>query len=176
LEDRIMKIALAAAAVAAVAFASPALAADAPQINWYGNVGYANVDASGGPALDTVNVRVGGRSTHFGIEGEASVGLGDKNDSGAKVKVQDEYAAYAVGFLPVSPNADVFARIGYGRTDIKASAGGFSATAGEDSVNYGVGGQYMWGANGVRADYTYLNFQNGGGHANAWGLSFVRKF
>jgi len=171
-----MKLALAAAAAAAFAVASPALAADAPAINWYGNLGYANVDASGGPALDTVIARVGGKTTYFGGEIEAATGLGEKTDSGVKVKVQDEIAAYAVGFYPVAPNADIFARVGYGRTELKASAGGSSVTAGENSWNYGVGAQYFWGANGVRGDYTYMDFQNNGGHANAWGVSYVRKF
>lgn len=170
-----MKLALAAAAVAAFAVASPVLAADAPAINWYGNVGYSNVDTSG-PNLNNITARVGGKTTYFGGELEASTGLGDTTDAGVKYKVQDQIAAYAVGFYPVAPNADIFARVGYGRTELKGTSGGVSATAGENSWNYGVGAQYFWGANGVRGDYTYMDFQNNGGHANAWGLSYVRKF
>lgn len=174
-----MKIAYAAAAlVAAAAFAAPALAGDGPHINWYGNVGYTDLNASDGD-LGAVTGRVGGRGTHFGIEAEGSFGVNTVTSGGANVKLNSQYGAYAVAYAPVADgNADLFARVGYLRTNFHASAGGLSGSSSFNGYGVGVGGQYFFGhgANGVRADYTYEHFENVGGHANVYGISYVRKF
>jgi hypothetical protein len=125
-----MKLAFAAAAVAAVAIASPAFAGDAPKVNWYGNIGYTDFNFSDGD-LGAVTARVGARSVHWGVEAEGSTGVGSTNISGIDFKLQDQYALYGVVFAPIdNGNGDLFARIGYGRTTLKASAGGFSASGG----------------------------------------------
>jgi len=169
-------IATAAIAAAIAVVASPALAADSmPQINWYGNLGYSAADF-GDATLNNIDARFGGRTAHLGVEGEVATGLGDKTVSGVKVKVNSSYALYGVGWLPVDEHTDVFARVGFGHDDLRASLGGVSTTTGRGTWNYGAGIQYAWGANGVRADYTYHDLQNGGGHANVYGLAYVRKF
>jgi hypothetical protein len=90
--------------------------------------------------------------------------------------MSDQYAAYAVGYLPVSPNADLLARIGYGNTDFHGSVPGGAFNGGDTSWNWGVGGQYFFDAhNGVRADYTRANYEHGP-DANVWGVAYVRKF
>ena len=56
-------------------------------------------------------------------------------------------------------------------------AAGVSSTAKADSINYGVGAQYSWGANGIRGDYTRHDFRGSGAdEADAWTVAYVRKF
>jgi hypothetical protein len=168
---------IAASTAAAVLVAAPAFAQTAPlgNVSYYVNLGYTNLDAdnAGTPDLSAITGRVGARfGKYLGIEGEASGGLG--NDRG--VHLNDQYAGYGVGYLPVLPNADLFARIGYGATDFH----GYGVTPAyggqDDSWNWGVGGQYFFdGANGVRADYTRSNYDHGP-DANTFGVAYVRKF
>ena len=85
---------------------------------------------------------------YVGVEGELSAGVGDDHiDLGGVrtgVHVNDQYAGYAVGFLPVTPNADLLARIGYGATDLNLSQPGRSFHDSVTSWNAGVGGQYFF--------------------------------
>jgi hypothetical protein len=168
-----MKLALAFAAAAAIAAATPALAGDAPAISWYGNLGYTANSFSDG-TLNSVTGRLGGRSAHIGLEAEASAGLGDTTISGFKVGVKDQYAGYLVGFLPIE-NGDFFARVGYGTFATRAPYG---LGASVSTTNVGVGGQWFLkgGHNGVRVEYTYMKPSSSDGHFNAYGLSYVRKF
>ncbi len=174
-----MKLMFAAAALAAAAMATPALAADGPVINWYGDLGYTATDFGGGVDLGTITGRIGARSMHFGVEGEVAGGVTSKDVSGVSLKENDEYALDAVLFAPMgNGNGDLFIRAGYGRTELKASCCGTSVTVGDNAWNAGIGGQYFFNGskNGVRADYTYYDLTNGGGHVNAYTLSYVRKF
>ena len=170
---------VAASAVAMAAVAAPAFAQGAaPQVTGYANLGYSLVDTQGAPNLSAVQGRLGARiAQYFGVEGEAGFGVGSKRLSGVDVKVKSTVAAYAVGFLPVQPNFDVFARVGYGHDTVKATLAGVSASAGEDSVNYGGGAQYFFTAkDGLRAEYTRHDLRHNGGDANVWSISYVRKF
>jgi hypothetical protein len=81
----------------------------------------------------------------------------------------------------VSPNAELFGRIGFGVTEIEfeVSGPGFSDSASESegTIGLGVGGQYFFdGLNGVRAEYTRYDFQDDGGDIDAVSISYVRKF
>ena len=181
-----MKFSTLAASAAAVAALLPAAAmAQTAPVNtgtsFYGTLGYADTD------LDHVNLgsiqgRLGARfGQYFGVEGELAGGVkDDKVDVGgveAKVKLNHQEAIYGVGFLPISPNFDLLARVGYGHSDGSGSVAGVTADAKGDSWNYGVGGQYSFdGKNGIRADYTREQFQNKGGDANVWSVAYVRKF
>ncbi len=168
----------AASAVALVAFAAPAFAQSAPvDLGVYGNLGYSYVDADAAH-FNVIDGRLGVRThKYLGAEAELGFGLGSEDVGAASVKLKDSYAGYVVGFLPVAPNADLFARVGYGHSSLKASAGGASATDGENSVNYGAGGQYFVTAHdGVRAEYTRYDFNHNGGAANVWSVAYVRKF
>lgn len=172
--------AAAVAAMLAPAAAAQAQEAAAAKAGAYVNITAGLVDA--GADLWAAGGRVGYRFNDWvGVEGEAAIGLkgDDVTVSGvsAHAKLSHEAAAYVVGFLPVDENTDVFARVGYGTTKIKASALGVSGSASEESFNFGVGAQYFYdGVNGVRADFTRYEFQDGGGHANAWTVSYSRKF
>ncbi len=180
-----MKALCAAASVAAISLAAAAVAPTAavaqetPVSNVYATAGYAHVDG------DRVNLgalqgRLGYRANAWlGVEGEAAFGVRDDdvNIAGAPVNVdlKHQVAAYVVGFAPVGANTDLFARIGYGTTKIKGSAGGISASDDGNSWNYGVGAQHHFdGVNGVRIDWTRHDFD--GGNADVWAVAYTRKF
>ncbi|MFP5448042.1 MAG: porin family protein [Alphaproteobacteria bacterium] len=178
-----MKSLITAAATLAVLAVAPAAAqaqsVSAPEI--YGSVGYAHADA-GDFDLGAIQGRLGAKlSPYFGVEGELAAGVKDDSITvggvNADVELNHSAAIYGVGFLPVSPNADLFARVGYGTTEAEVSAVGASAKADGESWNYGVGGRYFIDANnGFRADYTRQEFQDDGGSADVWAVGYVRKF
>lgn len=148
---------------------------------WYGTGGYTHLDADGGD-LGAITGRVGARlSPNFAVEGEGSFGVRDQDITVAGVngKIEHQYdaAIYGVGVLPVSPNFELFGRLGYGTTKIKASAAGVSASDDGESFNYGLGAQYFLDAqNGLRADWTRRDFRDDGGEADTYGVSYVRRF
>jgi outer membrane immunogenic protein len=160
----------AAAAASALALAAPAFA------ETYVNLGYSMTDSED-VNLGAVTGRLGWKSaTPFGVEGEASFGVDDDELGGVKVELDSQWAIYGTATASVSDTAQVFARIGYGSTDIKASAGSISASGSDESWNFGVGGQFFFsGDNGVRADYTRMDFDEGG-DADVWSISYVRRF
>jgi hypothetical protein len=179
-----LKIALTASAAAAAvlgiaAFAAPAMAQDANSgVTYYGNLGYTGVDSKG-TDLSAIDGRLGARfGRYLGVEGEAAFGVNsDSVGSGTNVRLNNAEAVYGVAYLPVRPNIDLFARVGYGGEDYHFS-GAFPGHDNTNSWNYGVGAQYFWdGKDGVRGDYTRVD---GTGHsapdANTWGVNFVRKF
>src|SRR6185312_13879395 len=162
-----MKSLVAFAALAAVAaVAAPASAQTLPSylapVSYTGQVAYTGIDTQGAD-LGAVTFRLGADlGKYFGVEGDGSFG-----GVATKLHLNDQYAGYGVVRYPLLPNANVFARVGYGHSDVKASAtaGGLSAsqTVGLDSWNYGAGANYFFDAkNGVRAEYTRYDFQDRG--------------
>ncbi|MDH4386594.1 MAG: porin family protein [Caulobacter sp.] len=174
-----MKSLMIAASLAALSVAAPALAQDNP-VTVYGTVGYANTDADG-VNLGAIQGRIGARyGQYLGLEGELAGGV--KSDEikivGTRYDVDLNYqaAVYGVGYLPVAPNADLFARVGYGKSKIDVSGPFAAGSADGESWNYGVGGQYFFTEkDGVRVDLTRHDFDNGG-DADVVGVSYVRKF
>jgi outer membrane immunogenic protein len=169
----------AAALLAAVpAMAQPELGPMTPQI--YGALGYGNFDDHSDTSA--VQGRLGVRAgKYFGVEGEAATGFatGQTHVLGGDdhVRLKGEYAGYAVGYLPVLPNADLFARVGYGATDTEVTGPGLDVGNYRSGVTYGAGAQYFFnGPNGVRADYTRMDFGPTTGQSNVWSLAYVRKF
>lgn len=186
-----MRILIAAAALCALPVAALAQTAT-PPTGLYGTLGYADAH------IDSVNLgviqgRLGWRYNNWlGFEGELAGGV--KSDTSTitvagvavntKVKANDGEAIYGVGFLPLSNNFDLLARVGYGHFSVKASATAVgtqisaSQTAEGDSWNYGVGAQYYFDAqNGVRGDYTHQEFTgNNSGHADVWSIAYSRRF
>lgn len=173
-------IALAAFLPAAASAQTAAPANTAP--TFYGTLGYTDTNL-GQLNLGSIQGRVGARfGQYFGVEGELSTGVnGDTTDVGgteAKVKQNSQEAIYGVGFLPLAPNFDLLARVGYGHTSGTEAIAGVTPILRSDSWNYGVGGQYSFdGKNGVRLDYTREAFQaHGAEDANVWSVAYVRKF
>jgi outer membrane immunogenic protein len=162
-------------------FAVPAMAQTVTSPTYYGTLGYTQLDTDNAD-LGAVTGRVGAKlHPNFGVEAETSFGVGhdDIDVAGVSGKVEHRYdvAGYAVASVPVTSNIDLFARAGYGVTEVKASAAGVSASDHLTSWNYGAGATYNLNAqNGIRADYTYRDFQHDQGGADTYALSFVRKF
>jgi outer membrane immunogenic protein len=173
-ENKKMK-SLFAAALASLAIAAPAAA------EVYGNVGYTFVDAQD-VNLGAIGGKLGYKfNPYVGVEAEAAFGANDDTVRvGAvpvKVKLQNAAAAYVVGFYPATPKLDLFARVGYGTTKIKASALGASASGDSDGWNAGVGAQYFFtDKDGVRGEYTKWDVAGDNVDANTWAVSYVRKF
>jgi hypothetical protein len=207
-----MKILFAAASAAALLAAVPAAAQTVGQPGLYGTIGYMHLstdlegdfDENGTEDSFDIDVgavtgRFGGRFTpYLGAEAELSFGVRDSEDSqqftvsgvtvdaDVSVELKNQFAAYGVGFLPVSPNADLFARVGYGRGEldgtVRVSGGGTTLTEELEGDNsfwaYGVGGQFMFdGVNGVRVDYTRYDIdEEDAGEFDAFSIAYVRKF
>jgi hypothetical protein len=176
------------AAIAAVtAVAAPASAQTLPSylapITYNVSAGYTGISWSG-QNLGAVTLRAGADfGKYVGVEGEGSFGVTDANTAvhgyNGKLHLNDQFAGYGVVRYPVLPNANLFARVGYGHSDIKATMSWApTANYGEDSLNYGVGGQYFFNPNdGLRVEWTRYDFQSHGMlPADTWSLSYVRKF
>lgn len=174
----------AAAAAAALLVAAPAMAQTAsstygPQL--YGNLGYTNFDDHSDTSA--VTGRLGSKfGKYFGVEGEVSTGFatGDTHVYGGTdhVRLNGEYAGYAVGYLPVMSNADLFARVGYGATDSTVTGPTYQFGQYRSGIAYGAGGQYFFhnSPNGVRFDYTRMDYGPTTGQSDTWSLAYVRKF
>ncbi|AQR61290.1 cell envelope biogenesis protein OmpA [Brevundimonas sp. LM2] len=170
------------ATAALTVFAEPAAAQSVQGPTYSGSIGYTQLDSDDGD-LGAITARLDARlHPNFGLEGEASVGVRDEDFSvgGVNGSLEHDYdaAAYAVGYLPLSPNLELFGRVGYGTTQIKADVAGFEATEDGESVNYGVGANYFFdGVNGIRGDITRRDFtDDNGGEVDTYGVSYVRRF
>lgn len=179
-KDKDMRIILLASAALAL-LAAPAMAQTVSSPSYYGTLGYSQLQGDNAD-LGAVTGRFGAKFTPY-LGAEAEVSFGTDHDTYAfgatTVKVKENYdvAAYGVATLPINPSFDLFARAGYGTTELKASSGGVSATDSNESWNYGVGGNYYIDAqNGVRADWTRRDFTNDGGEADVYSVSYVRRF
>jgi outer membrane immunogenic protein len=174
----LVSVAIATLSVAAI----PALSHAQTVPELYGTLGYSGSRAEGADT-GAVTGRLGAKLTpHFGVEGELSGGVKDDNidSNGVRSNIEPTHQAalYGVGFLPVTPNIDLLARIGYGNTQYKTNVAGVEGKFDADSVNYGVGAQYKFDdKNGVRADYTREQFRdNDAADANVVSVGYLRKF
>ncbi len=180
----IKTVTFAALALTVSAFAVSANAQDAAPTaapKGYFQVGAANANFSG-DNFAAVEFGVGfNLSKHFAVEADGDVGVSDKTYrvSGVDVKAKLDYAvgAFVVGTLPVSANVDLLGRVGYVKAQIKASAGGYSATGSNSGAAYGVGVRYFpnGGINGVRADVTHFDLGSDSS-GELYQVSFIRKF
>jgi len=180
-------ILIAAAATAATLAAAPAMAAPPSYptytgVTAYGNLGYSNAVVDGGD-YSAITGRIGARyGEYFGLEGELSGGLNNSRVGGAggrsDASMNDEVAIYGVGYLPVTRNIDLLARVGYGATNFHGSEAGTALHGVDQSWNFGAGGQYFFDqSNGVRLDYTYYDYNaQTVPNANVVSVAYVHKF
>jgi hypothetical protein len=190
-----------AAAASALAISLPAAAqgfasAEPEHVGAYGELGYTNSSVHKADQ-SIIDGRLGWRFNRFlGVEGELGVGIdGDDRTFGAStpapvdvgIKQKFNEAAYAVGFLPVTPRFDLLARVGYGAAQYKISPESLDQYNGHtNGFRYGVGGQYFIdGQNGLRVDYTRYDIQNvtdSGGYfggeksTGEWAVSLSHRF
>ncbi len=121
---------------------------------------------------------------NFGVEGEAHFGVSNDqipcsactDDIDAELK--HDYGIYFVGFVPLNPNFDLFARIGYGEAKAKSSVGSVSVSSTDSGFRWGAGGQFFFdGVNGLRAEYTNSgNLDDNDFEADIFTLSYTRRF
>jgi hypothetical protein len=165
--------------------------------SFYATLGYSSVQAANltnGAVTGRAGVRFG---RYLGVEGELNIGVDDDRfvfSAPCTVlcpmpsilitsKLRDAEAIYAVAFLPLSPDADLFIRAGYGAAHYtNHPVADFTQT----SFNYGAGGHYFFDRmNGLRLDYT--RFDNGHQHnliagqaigsgTNVWSAAYILRF
>lgn len=157
-----------------------ALAQEAPRA--YGALGYSHLDTDGAD-LGAVTGRLGYKLwPNFGVEAEASIGVDDQaydvsiDGASGVFELKHDVAAYAVAFLPLGDHVELFARVGYGSTNIEASTPGVTVRGAGESLNYGVGASVFLNNNGLRADWTRRDFTDDAGKADVWSLSYIRRF
>jgi hypothetical protein len=189
-----MKALFGAAAVAALLVATPTFAQGFGQES-YINLGYTNfaLDEIGDEDIGDVDFNLGavtGRlgaklNPYFGAEAELGIGVRDQEEGSGlntvTTKLKYEAAAFLVGYLPVSPNAELFARAGVGVTELEVefsnALGGETVEGAETIFGLGVGGQYFFdGVNGIRGDYTRYTGDDESAEFDALSVSYVRKF
>ena len=156
-----MKLLLAAAAGAALLTAAGAasaqnLPAALTPVSPYFNVGISTAEIEANQDLDVFGFtgRAGFRmGRNLGVEAEYTQGIDEE--------LERQYAAYLIGFAPISDNGDIFARIGVGRLDIDTPLQGGNGD-GFDTINYGIGFQVFASSApqlGVRGEYTRIDNQ-----------------
>lgn len=173
-------------AAAAAVMATPALAQSDNGSLWsmdqargYGSLGYTHLD---GPSTGAVTGRMGIElNRYLAVETEVGVGVKDKdiqiNGVDGTLKHEWDAAGYVVGKVPVGQNLDLFARGGYGHTEMKRELGGVTTDEGGDHWSYGAGAEYKFGdANGLRADWTRREYKGDRDAVDAYGVSYVRRF
>jgi opacity protein-like surface antigen len=189
-----MKALLCAAAAVACMAATPAAAAA------YGTIGLSHIDAEAGEApelgtmgFEAITARAGVNiSPYFGVEGEVQFGWEDAtttttftNEDDEEVDValttslKNDFGVYLVGRLPMTENASLVGRVGYGRShyelessDPEFDVGGDQKT---DGYRYGVGAEFFFNdVSGVRVDFTRTNTSEV--DADAYTVSYVHRF
>jgi opacity protein-like surface antigen len=153
------RIAIAAAAVLAMLGTSAqAQTAARPAPAVYGEVGYAFLKAKAeGESVNLGALRgILGYDFHqnLALEGMLAFGVKDHTESAvisgvtvkAKLELQNSYGIYVKPKFNPTPELELFARLGWARSEAKveASAGGFSASESDSDsdFSYGVGVKY----------------------------------
>lgn len=182
--------------VFALCAGQPAAARD---FDAYASLGYSDLQGDN-LTNGAVTSRAGVRFWQYlGIEGEASFGInndtfvysppchGSVCPAGPVMlvtsRLRDAEAIYAVAFLPISDDADLFVRGGYGAVHYTTrGVPDFTQT----SFNFGAGGDYFLdGHNGVRLDYTRFDDDNAhnavarealGSGTNVWSAAYIFRF
>ncbi len=168
-------------AVAATALTGFAASAQAQDSGVYGNIGAEAVE------FDSYNVvaRLGYQiSENFSVEGQGSFGVIDDDVDGFDVGVDNSFAAFVRGSLPVSDQFSLFAKGGYHFTKFGVDGNGFDESLDIDGFAFGGGVEYMFDAeNGLRADVTFLDSDDDiidgvdfSGTAETYAITYVRKF
>jgi outer membrane immunogenic protein len=172
--------------VAATTAAGTAAEAQVAKPSISASLGYTKKEDS---ELSAVQARMTGRfHRYFGAEIEGALGIEPRTSEfptvphlAFKTQLRRELGVYGIGYLPVMPKAELFARIGYANSWLKRtgeSGGTFAVTKTDvGSWNYGVGAQYFLdGKNGLRLDYTRQNFKDRTRTDDTWAVAYTRRF
>lgn len=128
-----------------------------------------------------LTARVGTKfNKNFGAEFEAGIGINeDTVDFGGydiDTKLEYSVGAFLTAEVPVGEQVALTGRVGYAKTQIKVSAGGYSDTASGDGAAFGVGLKYTskTGNYVVRGDVSRYQIEDG--DVDAVSLTIGRKF
>lgn len=176
------------AAAAAATLATPALAqsqsvwstmTSTNEARGYGTLGYGYTeDAYTGAVQGRLGIEL---NRYLAVETEVGVGVKDKDyevmGTEGTLKHEWDAAGYVVGKVPVGENFEVFARGGYGHTEMKREIAGTTTDEGGDHWSYGAGAEYKFNPdNGLRADWTRKEFKGERDSQDVYGVSYVRRF
>ena len=150
----------------------------------YGELAYVSSTYSDGDIKVHPGVVRGIAGLEYGpnLAFEAMFGAGMRDGSfdvagyTAKIGVDYAFGAYVKPRLQVTPELEVFGRVGYVRTKMSASVAGISLSTTDGDVSYGVGLKYafapQWSAN---ADYMSYG-KNDGTKGTGFSLGVGYKF
>ncbi len=164
------------AGLGAAALAAPAAAQDLPRFDLSGGWSRLSADEVD---LDAIVARgTFHLNDHIGAEVEGQFGVSEDSVGPIDVELDSGYGIFGRGDIQVLDTLGLFGRIGYVDVEIDASLPGFSLSESGDGWAAGVGGELFFlgpaGANGVRADYTRYEFDDG--DADGFSISFVHRF
>ena len=164
---------LAAAMTAAAAGAAPAFAQEQ---GGYAGVGYTHFDGDADISVGAISGRLGYKFTpNFAVEGEVGFGVKDDNVGPIEVSLDNYVGAFGVGFLPLTPQLELFGRIGYAQATIEGSLAGITVDSDADGFAYGLGGQVSLTERvGLRGEYTRIDGDDG--ESDTFSASAVFKF
>lgn len=118
----------------------------------YGEVGYSFIkieDESDDIKLGALR-GIAGIEVHPNVALEGMIGFGVKDENinilgtDVKVKLERFYGLYVKPKLKVTNELELFARLGYAHSKVKASALGTSSSDSEGDASYGVGASYSF--------------------------------
>jgi opacity protein-like surface antigen len=174
-----MKLTAFAAAAAALLFINAAQAQQAGNApRGYAEIGYSSIRIrDAGISVKPTAVRgIAGYNFHpnFAVEGMAAFGASSDSTFGVDIKVRDMFGVFVKPKVNID-NFELFARLGWARTRLKASFMGVSATDSDSDFAWGVGANYNFTPT-VYGSLDYLRFQNGSPRADAWTLGVGFRF
>ena len=149
-------------AIKTAAIAALTLAAAGAQAQIYGELGYSALDIEGSGTSVNLGALSGiiGYDLHpnLAVEGMLAFGVNDDKIGGAKVELEHSYGLFAKPRIMLSPNFELFGRLGYVESKLKASAPGYrSLTDTDGDWAYGLGGNYYFDRNSYLS-INYLRF------------------
>jgi opacity protein-like surface antigen len=154
-----------AAAAAAVLFGGAAQAQQlaAPASPWNAEIGYSWMNIRNGDlgfdASPQAIRGIVGYSFHpnFALEGMAAFGTHSDSDLGVDVKLRSAYGLFLKPKVTWN-NLEVFGRLGYARTNVRASALGVSASGSDNDFAWGAGAAWNFNPRTyVSVDYMRLD-------------------
>ncbi len=159
----------ATAATSFVLIAATAQAQSKPD-SFYGEIGYTQINyKEAGYSIKPSVVRAMiGTEVHPNLAIEGMLGMGIADDSttirGVKVtgEINNTWGIFAKPKAAITPELDVFARLGYAKTKIAASVPGYSMTDSGGSTAYGLGASYKLSKQ-VSANVDYMSYYNKNG-------------
>ena len=173
---KLKHLALAAALMTAAAGASAQV---------YGELDYSFVSYKESGVPDATTGMLGGNlgyeiNKNLALETRAAFGVMDDDVAyrglNINVKVENTYGFYLKPKFSPAPNLELFAKLGYMHTKVKASALDFSQSSSGNDVAYGLGAQYGFTRQGyVTGGYSRF-YDKDSTKLDGWNLGLGYKF